>query len=83
MDTFNIVLFVGCLIFLIVYYYKQYKKWSSINLLPGNKRELIIPFQERARLLLDVGYSLEELGEATLSVYKIKKQREERKFAIK
>ena len=40
-------------------------------------RELIIPFQERARLLLDVGYSLEELGEATLSVYKIKKQREE------
>lgn len=26
---------------------KQFKKWSSINLLPGNKRELIIPFEEK------------------------------------
>ena len=29
MDKFNIILIVGCIIFLIVYYWRQYKKWQK------------------------------------------------------
>ena len=29
MDKFNIVLILGCVIFLIVYYWRQYKKWQK------------------------------------------------------
>ena len=41
------------------------------------RKELLIPFQERARILIDAGYTLDEIGGATLSVIKVKKEREE------
>lgn len=41
------------------------------------RKELLIPFQERARIVLDAGFSLDEIGGATLSVINAKKEREE------
>ena len=38
-------------------------------------RKLCIPVQERAHLLLEAGYTLIQIGDATMSVEEVKKQR--------
>jgi hypothetical protein len=41
------------------------------------RKQLVIPVQERAQLLLESGYSLNKIADATMAVDEIKKQRSE------
>jgi hypothetical protein len=43
----------------------------------GDRRQLIIPVEKRGRILLNRGYSIDQIAEATMNADEIKEQRQE------